>query len=230
MLTDASTPIQLYLLATFYPVAPTTAAASLSIDVVSTLIPFMLLRPLSKAHAGDKAVPNREILTDLPIYGFTVGLAASIYSVVVVLSMRLYLPRVFAVYYEGLPSLVPAYEASYQTVIPVMILFGLAARTFIFTPFAATGKSAADRSIDSFDPSTASLAHTFWYNVCGFTSKTKVVAYRTLVAAAVTGMNTFLQTSMTIAGVEQTGSLEYAAVWSAAAALTGLALGMLDHE
>jgi hypothetical protein len=227
--TDTSDP-QVYLLAVFYPVSAATALGALFIDVTSTLIPFMLLRPLSQAHSRDKAVPNREIIADLPLHGYTVALASAIYSVVLVLAMRLYLPRVLAVYFEGIASLVPAYEASYLTVAPAMVLFGLAARAFIFTPFAATGRSAADDRVDAFDPLEASLRQTVWYNFCGWRTKTKVAMLRTAVATVVTGANTYLQTTRTVAGIECAGGAAYAAVWAAATALAGVGLGLLDAE
>ncbi|TDZ24251.1 hypothetical protein Cob_v003034 [Colletotrichum orbiculare MAFF 240422] len=214
-----------YLIATFYNISPATAISALGIEMLSTFVPFQLLRPLSGAHAGAKNVANREILSDVPLTIFTTVLAAGIYSFTLVGAFKLYLPKTLVLFFEGLPNLAPAYTANFLTTLPVTLAFGAAARTLIFTPFVATGKTADDGKLDEFDPATATLGETLAWNFWGYTTRAKVVILRTFVAMVLTGVNTYLQTYMTVGGVESQGAATYAATWVVAAFLTGIGLG-----
>lgn len=220
---------QLYLLTTFYSLSPAAALSALAVDVLSAAVPFYLLRPLSDVHRPSAKVANRELI-DLPLQLYTTALSTGIYTVVLVLSLRFLLPRILVVYFSGLPSLEPAYTATYATVLPVTVLFGAAASTFIFTPFATTGKSKEDDKIQQFDPVKASLQQTVWWNFWGYTAKTKVVIRRTAAAVLVTGVSTYLACTMAIYGVESTGAIAYAAVWVVAALCTGLGLGLVGGD
>ena len=50
---------------------------------------------------------------------------------------------------------------------------------------------------------------------------------RTATLVLVSGINTFVQTFVTIEGVEMRGAAAYSAVWAASAGMTGLALGVV---
>jgi hypothetical protein len=200
---------------------------ALTIDALSTFIPFQLLRPLSGAHSGAASVPNREIITDIPIQIYTTLLASAIYGVVTISAIRAFLPKYLVLYFDGLPSVSPAYEASYVPMIPVALLLGLAAHTFIFLPFAATGEAKDDTRLAEFDPASASLRQTVDHNLWGYTAKTKVVIRRTTVLMAATAINTYLQCALTVSGVESYGAVAYAGVWVLADLLVGLALGVV---
>ncbi|GJC86466.1 hypothetical protein ColLi_09304 [Colletotrichum liriopes] len=216
-----------YLIATFYNISTATAVSALGIEMLSTFVPFQLLRPLSGAHAGAKNVANREIITDIPIQIYTTILAAAIYSLTLFSAYKTYLPTTLVLYFEGLPSLAPAYTTNFLATLPVTIAFGIAARSFIFTPFVATGETAEDDKLAEFDPATATLGETLAWNVWGYTTREKVVILRTAVAMLVTGVNTYLQTFMTINGVESYGASLYAGAWVGAAFLTGVGLGFV---
>lgn len=192
-------------------------------------MPFYFLRPLSAVHRHAASLPNRE-LVDLPLQLLTTALSTGIYTVTLVLSLRFVLPRILVLYFSGLPTVEPAYTASYATVLPVTLLFGAAASTFIFAPFATTGKAKEDDKISQFDPAAASLGQTVWWNFWGYTAKTKVVIRRTAITTLVTGVNTYLACSKTINGVDPAGASAYAAVWVFAALCTGVGLGMVGGD
>lgn len=124
----------------------------------------------------------------------------------------------------------PAYDATYAAVLPATVLFGLAASTFIFAPFATTGKAKEDDSIAEFDPVEATLGETVWWNVWGYTAKTKVVIRRTIVAMLVSSIKTYLSCTLTVYGIESTGAVVYAAVWAFAALCTGVGLGFVGGD
>lgn len=219
-------------MSTFYSLSYTTALSALAIDMASVAVPFYLLRPLSvhtPSAAAAKGLPNRELL-DLPLQLYTVALSTGIYTVILVLSLRFILPRILVIYFSGLPTLEPAYAASYAAVLPVTLLFGIAASTFIFAPFATTGRAKEDEKIGEFDPVAASLGETVWWNVWGYTAKTKVVVRRTAVAAFIAAINTYLTCSRTVYGIESTGAAVYAGVWAFAAVCAGIGLGFVGGE
>ncbi|KAF9874105.1 hypothetical protein CkaCkLH20_08477 [Colletotrichum karsti] len=216
-----------YLIATFYEISPATAVSALGIEMLSTFVPFRLLRSLSDAHAGAKNVANRELLTDIPLSIFTILMAAITYSASLFVAYKTYLPETLVVYFQGLPTITPAYNATFFTILPVTIAFGIAAKTFIFTPFVATGKTAEDGKLEEFDPVTATLGETLAWNLWGYTTRAKVVIFRTTVAMILTGVNTYLQTFMTINAVQSYGAAAYSGVWVVAAFLTGVGLGFV---
>ncbi|KAI8634738.1 hypothetical protein F5Y19DRAFT_469795 [Xylariaceae sp. FL1651] len=214
----------LYLLFAHYDTPPFALLVTLVIDTLATYIPFRLLRPLSRAHANPTAVPNAEILTDVPIALLTTLLAGAIYSVTLLFAYATYLPTYLVMYFADLPSLVRAHESTYIGLLPVTLALGFAARVFIFTPAEATGRTPADAENEAFDPVKASLRDTVRWNFLGWSSQTKVAMQRTGLLMLVTGVNTFLQTRFTVVGVEAAGAAAWSSVWVLAAAVTGLAL------
>ena len=206
--------------------------SSLLIDCFATYVPFRLLRPLSLAHAASSssrsvAVPNRDVITDFATQTFTALLAASIYSVTLYSAFASFLPVCLVSYFADIPSVAPAHSASPISLFPLCLLFGVALRSFVFTPAAAAKPSLADAKARAFNPKTATLGETIRYNLWGYETRTRVVIQRTAVLMFVSGMNTFVQTFVTVNGVEVTGSAIYSAVWIVAAGISGSALGVV---
>jgi hypothetical protein len=222
---------QLYLLTAFYNLSPLTALSALAVDITSAAVPFHLLRPLADVHARPSAetLPNGELLVDWTLQALTAALSTGIYTITIALSLQFILPRILVLHFTGLPSLEPAYSASYATVLPATLLFGIAASTFIFPPFVAAppASDGSDDAVKGFDPAAATLSQTFWWNAWGYTAKTKVAIRRTIAAVAVTAINTYLACTMTIHGIESAGAAAYAGVWAVAALCTGLGLGLV---
>lgn len=220
-------------MAAFYRLSPKTAIAGLGVDVIASFVPFLLLRPLSAAHKSSSTTPNREIIADRPIQVLSTLLASFIYSVVLFLSYKTFLPGILVLYFIGIPTVEPLHSATSIYVSPLAtalaLASGLAARSFIFTPLAATGRTEADEKAAQFDPVTASLGETVWWNVWGYTTQTKVGVARTIALMVVTGINTTLQGALTISGVEAPGAAIYASIWVAAAFFTGVGLGAIGE-
>ncbi|EFY93882.1 hypothetical protein J3459_007581 [Metarhizium acridum] len=217
-----------YLLAAFYNLTPTTALSALAVDVLSVALPFYLVRPLSSTY-GSPTKADRDIL-DIPMQLLTTILSTGIYTVTLVLSLRFLMPRILVVYFNGLPSLEPAYSASYTDFIPVTILFGLAASTFIFAPFAKTGKAEEDAKIEQFDPVSASLGQTVCWNFWGYTAKTKVLIRRTAAAVLLSAVGTYLACTKAMYGIGSTGAAAYASLWAVAALFAGVGLGLVGGD
>lgn len=220
---------QLYLLSSFYNVRPLTVLLSLGIDVATTYIPFRLLRPLSRAHSASShvKVPNSEIITSPTIQAYTTILAGSIYALVLYTAYVSYLPVYLVTYFTNIPTIEAAHSATPITLFPLTFLLGLAAKSFIFTPAVAAVPSLADAKNAAFNPQTATLGEHFWFNVWGRSKRTKVVIQRTATLMLVSFTNTFVQTYVTIEGVEFEGAIAYAAVWATAAGIAGAALGIV---
>ncbi|KAH8815705.1 hypothetical protein F5884DRAFT_663122 [Xylogone sp. PMI_703] len=213
----------LYLLHSFYNISPQPLLLSLLIDIATTSLPFYLFRSPSPAHAGSKSrnIPNRDLLTDSQIQTFITLLTSTIYSVSLSTALATYLPTALAVYFNNLPSLTSAYTSSPVTLFPLCLPLGLAAKSFIFTP----ATTAAGPKPKKFDPTTATLSETFWHNVWGWNVRTKTVIARTAVLMLVSGGSTFVQSFVSLEGVEPLGALAYAGVWAFAALVSGVALG-----
>ena len=163
-------------------------------------------------------------MTDVSIQTYTTLLAAGIYSVTLYTAYASYLPVYLVTYFSDIPSVAAAHSASPISLLPTTLFLGLAARSFIFTPAAAaSGKKAAP-----LDTEGASLSETFWYNVWGFSERTRVVVKRTAALMMVSGVNTFVQSFVTLQGVEAMGALAYSGVWVLASGITGLALGVVS--
>ncbi len=180
-------------------------------------------------------MPNREIVADRPIQAYTTLLAGVIYSVTLTAAYKTFLPKVLVLYFEGIPSVEPAYSATTYLFASVpaallSLLFGLAARTFIFAPFATTGRTPEDAHIGEFDPVSATLRETVWWNLWGYTTQAKVAIARTAVVMLVTAVQTYLQCVLVVPGIESYGAAAYTSIWVAAAFLTGLGLGVVGYD
>jgi hypothetical protein len=134
-----------------------------------------------------------------------------------------YLPVYLVTYFSNIPSVSATHSATLITIFPVTILLGLAAKSFIFSP----AISIAPSKKTPFNPGTATLAETFFYNIWGHSKRTKIVIQRTVTLMLVSGINTFVQTFVTIEGVEARGALAYSAVFFVAAGISGAALGVV---
>jgi hypothetical protein len=138
-----------------------------------------------------------------------------------------YLPVYLVTYFSNIPTIAAAHSATPITLFPLTILLGLAAKSFVFTPAVAAIPSPTDAKKAAFNPQTATLRETFFFNIWGYSKRTKEVIKRTLTLMLVSSINIFLQTFVTIKDVEAKGAIAYAAVWFVAAGIAGLALGVV---
>ncbi|KLU87518.1 hypothetical protein MAPG_06517 [Magnaporthiopsis poae ATCC 64411] len=218
----------LFLFSAFYNVQPWTLAASLAVDIFSSVAPFALLRPLSPAHAAAPTVPNRELLQDGPIRTFTTLFATAIYAVVPALSYNAWLRRSLLLNFVGIPSIEPSTSLGANVFAgALLLLFGYSARVFVFDAAAATGTTPEDAVVEAFDPVSATLGETLWQNAWGFRTQTKVAIRQTLVIVLVSFIRTTSQCALTVQGVEAGGAAAYALVWAAASIVAGIAMGLV---
>lgn len=196
----------------------------IGIDVLSTYLPFTLLRdssPIHQLEVSKGEVANRSILNDLPIKLYTSILAAAIYGLVVYGSFRGWLPEYLIVHFEGLKDLSGAHEAALPFVILGFTLCGYAAQSFLFMPALGAKPDAHDLQMAEFDPETATLAQTIWYNVWGHSKRSRTLITRTATLAFASAMQTGLRTYITVEGVELAGAAGWSAMWASAAILVG---------
>jgi hypothetical protein len=196
-------------------------------------VSFFLVRPISKAHsaAATASQYNRDIITDRTLGIETVLLAGLIYHVTLFVAFRTYLPTSFVLHFEGIPTIQPALDTlSYGNaqMVVLNVLFGLAARAFIFAPYASQPPTAADGEIVQFQPDKATFKQTLVYNFWGYTTRAKIIITRTALAMAV-GLNTYLRCLTTIQGVESSGAVAYTIVWLIGTMVTGIALGVVGN-
>ena len=214
----------LYLLTTFYGVRPTTMWLGLLVDVSSTYLPFSLLRdssPVHRSEASKAEVANRSILNDLNIKIYTSFLAAAVYGVVIYGSFRTWLPGFLIVHFEGLKDLSGAYEAALPGVTIGFLISGYAAQSFLFMPALGAKPDAHDMQLAEFDAETATFGQTIWYNVWGYSKRSRTLIKRTATLVLASAMQTGLRTYITVEGVEPMGAAGWAAMWAAAAIVVG---------
>ncbi|KAK7923310.1 hypothetical protein PG985_007381 [Apiospora marii] len=219
----------LYLLSAFYNTPAQALLIALGVETLSTYLPFRLLRALSPVHADPSKVHNAELLTDKPIAVLTSLLSGAIFTISLFSAYATYLPRFMVVYLNNLPSITAAHEVYYLHLLPVTLPLGFAATSFIFAPAEAEEEPKVPES-GNFDPVEASLKETVRYNFWGWSNRTKMVMKRTALLMAMTGINTTLQTALTVEGAEVPGALAWSSVWVVASAVTGVALGAVGSE
>ncbi len=173
-------------------------------------------------HAPKGSVANRSIINDIPVRALTTLLAAGIYGVLVYGSYSTWLPVHLVVYFDGLRDISTAHTAALPFLIASFIPVGYAAREFLFAPATGARLNLGDIRARAFNPATATLGETVMYNLWGYSKRTRELIKRTATLVAVSGFNTWLQTFVTVEGVESYGAAGWAAVWAGAAALTGL--------
>lgn len=219
------------LLASFYGLRPTTILASFGIVLFSTSVPFVLLRKPSLVHnlsrAHPAAVSNRSILQDWGITIYTTVLATAIYTVTLYLSYETWLPAKLVVHFEKLPSIskVHAGPAGLPLLFASLLPAGWAARDFLFV--SSTGTPASqDGNVEKAESSASKHGE---YLVCAIYRKTwgtlsrrtRVLASRTVVLAAVTMINTFIQVAGTIRGASFEGASAWGFVWTLGTFIVG---------
>ncbi|KAI9806289.1 MAG: hypothetical protein M1825_006404 [Sarcosagium campestre] len=217
----------LHLLSSFYNISPRTVLVSVTLDIVAAYVPFRLLRPLSwthkragTPHRGAQAGLSTSVVRDVQLAPLTTILASAIYAVVVYASLQSWLPRFLVLHFTGLRDISPAYDSALPTLLLYFLPLGYAAKEFIFTP--AVAAVATQPTAVTFDPETATLTETLWWNAWGYSKRSKTLIKRTATLTVVTALNTWLHTYVTVDGVESFGAQGWGALWASAAALTGI--------
>lgn len=220
------------LLASFYGLRPTTILASFAIVLFSTAVPFVFLRKPSLVHnlsrAHPAAVSNRSILQDWGITIYTTVLATAIYTVNLYLSYETWLPAKLVVHFEKLPNIskVHAGPAGLPLLFASLLPAGWAARDFLFVSSTGTPASRDDK-VEKSESSTSKqgeyLVCAIYRNTWGtLSSRTRVLVSRTVVLAAVTMINTFIQIAGTIRGASFEGASAWGFVWTLGTLIVGL--------
>ena len=199
---------------------------NLTIDVVTTYLPFQLLREVSPTHATEAPkglVSNRSVINDFSVRLYTTLLAAGIYGVIVFGSFGTWLPVYLVTHFDGIRDISAAHSAALPFLIMSFLPIGYAAREFLFTAATGARPDAYDKELARFNPATATLNETIMYNLLGYSKRTRTLVKRTATVAITGGLHTWLETYITIEGVEGLGAAGWSIVWAIAAALTGAA-------
>ncbi|OBT42180.1 hypothetical protein VE00_06843 [Pseudogymnoascus sp. WSF 3629] len=206
----------LFLLHYFYNVPATSTILSLVITILSTTLPIALIPPPKTRRAAEapETEGSAKVLTTL--------LAACIHSLVLAGSYATFLPSTLVTHFNNLPSVAAAHSSSFISLLPLTLLSGLAARSFILSP----STSSLSTTKPEFDAVNSSLGEHVKYNLCGYSERMKEVLRRTAILAAWGGANTFALV-MGIGGVEACGAVAYAGVWVTAVVVSGVALGVV---
>lgn len=228
-----------FLLLHFYGVRPTTIVTSFAIDILSLTVPFMLLRRPSPVHslssARSEPISNRSILQDRLTTIYTSVAASAIFSMFLYLSFYTWLPAFLVTHFEDIPDIraVHAGPAGLPGLFLSLLVEGYAARDLLFV--SSAGWSAEEKSPSSKEqPAVADrqgeyLITSVYNRTWGALSrKTRILITRTVLLAAFTLLNTIVQVSGTIKGVDVQGSAGWGAIWATAQLTIGLIFGWIE--
>lgn len=212
----------------FYKISPSVLIVDLAAGLVSTAVPFGLLRSVAPAHhPGDKStkqsVRNRPILTDPYTTAFTSVLAATIFAVLLELCFETFLPTFLISNFEQIRTLEPAHRGSAQLPILLVALLpaGVACRYFLFAP----STSAPATEVTELDTRTASLVDHIKWNLWGwYTSRQKELITRAIMLGILMFAETMVQCIGALQGVELQGAAGYAGLWATGVAVVATVL------
>ncbi|THY36374.1 hypothetical protein D6D01_00469 [Aureobasidium pullulans] len=214
------------LLYLFFGVSFEPLALALVIDMFSLWFPFWLLRP-TNYHNNLRSVTTpgttKDLAVDKTIQFYMSLFAASIYGTVVYLSLWSWLPVFLINNFEEILTLEFAHNAVFPVVFAACLPIGWAAKDFLFSTSIVYAR-ATPAELVQFDPKTATLGETFMYNagVTQFSSREGILGKRTFLLVAFTAAHSFIKVFGTVEGATIEGAAGWAALWSVAAAATGL--------
>lgn len=214
-----------YLLKLCYDVRPTTIANSIGIDVLSMMIPFYFLGQLSvpnNSEAPKSAVANRPVIKDGGVRLFTSLAAAGVYSLVIYVSLRTWLPLFMVTRFDGLRDLNEVHNADFAAIVLGCLFNGFAAKNFIFTPAMASKPDTQDARNAAFNPATATFGETLAWNLWGYSKRTRTLIQKTFAVAFATFCQSALRIWLVVEGAEASGAAGWAATWSLGAVMTGV--------
>jgi hypothetical protein len=221
-----------FLMLNFYNVRPTAVASTFLIEVISKTVPFVLLRGPNSVHALStpraKGISNIGILQDRMTALYVSIAAAATYTIVLSLGFSTWLPVHLVTHFENIPD-IRLVHSGLQGLPPVFLqlaLGGYAAYDLLFVSSAgwpsttetsnkSTGGNDKDRDGEYL---ITSLYNRTWGRL---TPKGKILASRTLILATMTLVNTIIQVSGTLAGVDLLGSAGWGALWATAVLAVG---------
>ncbi|KAL4896995.1 hypothetical protein BDV59DRAFT_198440 [Aspergillus ambiguus] len=226
------------LLASFYNVRPTSILLAYTITLVTTSLPFVLLRHPSAVH-GDLAhssIVNRAILQDRLTTIYTTVAATSIFTTVLYLSYATFLPTRLVLHFHDIPDITAVHAGPEGLPILFLALLpaGCAARDFLFV--SSAGSAAASRTAEDDTAGASPAEREGEYLACAvyrktwgrLPPKTKVLAGRTLVLAAVLLLNTVVQVAGTVDGVDIEGAAAWGGVWAVGTVVVGTLFGWIE--
>ncbi|KAG2412266.1 hypothetical protein HFD88_009823 [Aspergillus terreus] len=226
------------LLASFYNIRPTSILLSYAITVFTTSIPFMLLRLPAAFHnsLNAPAVANRAILQDRLTTIYTTVAATAIFTTVLSLSYASFLPTRLVLHFQDIPDITAVHAGPEGLPILFLALLpaGCAARDFLFVSSAGAVTAEKEKKQKGAGQQDAPregeyLACAVYRKTWGrLSTKTKVLAGRTLVLAAVLLLNTIVQVAGTVKGVDVEGAAVWGGVWAAGTVAVGTLFGWIE--
>jgi hypothetical protein len=220
------------LLSFFYGVRPTSVLTSYAITVLSTVIPFALLRQPSSvhnlSHAPSGAVANRTILQDRLTTIYTTLTATSIFTVVLYASYASWLPVQLVMHFDSIPSVSAAHAgpAGLPVLFVTLIPVGYAVRDFLFV--SSAGHSTNDE-VEAAERHGEYLFMAIYRKTwCQLSVKARILAFRTFLLASVILLNTIVQVAGTIRGASVVGAFAWGSVWAVSTLVVGGVFGCIE--
>ncbi|OBT62353.1 hypothetical protein VE03_08432 [Pseudogymnoascus sp. 23342-1-I1] len=212
----------LFLLHYFYNVPATSTIISLVITILSTTLPTALIPPPTPRRRTTTTTAADAPETETGVKVLTTLLAACIHSLVLAGAYATFLPTTLVTSFSALPSIAAAHTSSFISLLPLTLLSGLAARSFILPP----PVTALSTTPPAFDAVNAGLGEHVRYNLFGYSERMREVLRRTAVLVLWGGLNTVVLTRG-VGGVEWWGAVVWAGVWGGMVGGSGVVLGVV---
>lgn len=186
------------------------------------------------SHAPSGAVANRAILQDWPTTIFTSIAASSIFIAVINASYATWLPAQLVVHFESIPDVSAAHAgaAGFPILFLTLVPAGFALRDFLFVSSIGNSTAATEDKEQPVSREGEYLIVGVYRKTWGrLSTKTQILASRTLILASGILLNTLVQLVGTMRNVSVQGAFSWGIVWTVAALATGVAfagIGAVD--
>lgn len=218
----------LFLLTTYYALPILPLYSLLLTNLLSTVLPVLLLRPLSPLHPTLLTPPSPDRTTSLTTTALSTLLHALPYTLLTISGL---LPTFLATHLSGLKTFEIAHASNLPGIAFLLLPLGLASARF-FLPAAASAFSQAESTTytisSDFDPITASLSQTLHRNILFhlyLPARAREVLRRTVVAAGLVVGSGAFWAWVEVEGTEGVGAMGWAGVWGVGVVLCGGVLG-----
>ncbi|KAF2151052.1 hypothetical protein K461DRAFT_279824 [Myriangium duriaei CBS 260.36] len=213
------------LLSLFYSISPISVLTSVVIDLLSSVLPFALLRPQAPYNDPPSSAPaSTQLSTSITIRFMVTFFLTVTYAVTIFACLQSFLPSYIVSQFD-IRTLEPVRSATFLILLAALLPIGNAAKSFLYVPSTYLARASLEEK--DFDPKTATFGETIAYNLglSGWGKREDVLVRRTLLLAALTLGASIAKIFGTVEGAELTGAIGWGGVWAATSLLAGAGLG-----
>ncbi|GAM82270.1 hypothetical protein ANO11243_002490 [Dothideomycetidae sp. 11243] len=215
------------LLSLFYAISPVSVLSSIAIDLLSTVLPFALLRSSAPYNDPPSSAPtSTQLSTSTGVKFIVTTYLAVAYAVTIFACLQSFLPGYIISQFD-IRTLEPVRAATLPILLTAMLPVGNAVKSFLYVPSTFLAKATLEEK--EFDPHSATLGETLAYNIgmSGWGKREDILLRRSLLLAVLTVCASIAKIYGTVEGAELTGAIGWGSVWAATGLFAGASLGYI---